>query len=99
MWEYKVGSLDYAALFCIFTSNKIRSNLQLVATSTHRTPYFMRTLRPFKLFTLMGVFFGSVTPVEATLHHRGAGLIYDDVLDISWLVDTSYAKSILTSIK
>ena len=28
---------------------------------------------------------------EADLHDRGGGLIYDDVLDITWLQDTNYA--------
>lgn len=29
--------------------------------------------------------------VQAALHDRGGGLIYDDVLDITWLADANYA--------
>ncbi|MEW7996499.1 MAG: hypothetical protein AB2825_18920 [Candidatus Thiodiazotropha endolucinida] len=31
--------------------------------------------------------------VNATLIDRGAGLIYDDVLDVTWLQDASYAMT------
>ena len=30
---------------------------------------------------------------QATLHDRGGGLIYDDVLNITWLEDANYAKT------
>lgn len=30
---------------------------------------------------------------EAALHDRGGGLIYDDVLDVTWLQDANYAKT------
>lgn len=30
---------------------------------------------------------------QAALHDRGGGLIYDDVLDITWLQDANYAKT------
>lgn len=30
---------------------------------------------------------------QATLHDRGGGLIYDDVLNITWLADANYAKT------
>lgn len=33
------------------------------------------------------------TSAEALLHDRGNGLIYDDVLDITWLQDANYAKT------
>ncbi len=33
-------------------------------------------------------------PVQAALFDRGNGLIYDDVLDITWLQDANYAHSI-----
>lgn len=32
-------------------------------------------------------------PARAALHDRGAGLIYDDVLNVTWLQDANYAKS------
>ena len=35
----------------------------------------------------------SATGVYAELHDRGGGLIYDDVLNITWLQDTNYAKT------
>jgi hypothetical protein len=31
--------------------------------------------------------------VQAALHDRGGGLIYDDVLDITWLADANYAQT------
>lgn len=30
---------------------------------------------------------------QAALHDRGAGLVYDDVLDVTWLADANYAKT------
>ena len=30
---------------------------------------------------------------QAALYDRGNGMIYDDVLDITWLQDANYAKS------
>ena len=30
---------------------------------------------------------------QAALYDRGNGLIYDDVLDITWLQDANYAKT------
>ena len=30
---------------------------------------------------------------EAALYDRGLGLIYDDVLDVTWLQDANYAKT------
>ena len=35
----------------------------------------------------------SATGVYAELHDRGGGLIYDDVLNVTWLQDTNYAKT------
>lgn len=32
-------------------------------------------------------------PAQAALHDRGGGLIYDDVLNITWLQDANYAKT------
>ena len=34
----------------------------------------------------------SVTSVYAELHDRGGGLIYDDVLDVTWLQDANYVN-------
>ena len=34
---------------------------------------------------------GLTASVPAALHDRGGGLIYDDVLDVTWLQDTNYA--------
>ena len=34
---------------------------------------------------------------QAALHDRGGGMIYDDVLHITWLQDTNYAKTSLYS--
>jgi hypothetical protein len=30
---------------------------------------------------------------KAALHDRGGGLVYDDVLDVTWLADANYAKT------
>ncbi len=30
---------------------------------------------------------------QAALHDRGGGLLYDDVLDVTWLADANYAKT------
>ena len=30
---------------------------------------------------------------QAALHDRGGGLIYDDVLNVTWLQDASYART------
>lgn len=35
----------------------------------------------------------SVLPAQAELHDRGGGLIYDDVLDVTWLQDATYIVS------
>jgi hypothetical protein len=43
------------------------------------------------LSIVLGVFIPISTPVHATLWDRGEGLIYDDVLDITWLQDANYA--------
>ncbi len=44
------------------------------------------------LFVLVLVF-GIVGNVNAALINRGGGLIYDDVLDITWLQDANYANT------
>jgi hypothetical protein len=40
---------------------------------------------------LTALFLGVSVSVQAALHDRGGGLIYDDVLDITWLQDANYA--------
>ncbi len=50
-----------------------------------------RTLASSSLLILLSL------NTEAALHDRGAGLIYDDVLDVTWLTDTDYASSTLTA--
>jgi len=44
----------------------------------------------FILFLLIIAF---SMPAYATLHNRGGGLIYDDILNITWLQDANYAKT------
>jgi len=41
--------------------------------------------------TAMVIMFLFTTPAHATLWDRGGGLIYDDVLKVTWLQDTDYA--------
>jgi len=36
---------------------------------------------------------GHVGTAQAELHNRGGGMIYDDVLDITWLWDANYAQT------
>jgi hypothetical protein len=48
-------------------------------------------LRKDALLGLLALVVG--TPVQAELIDRGRGLIYDDVLDITWLQDANYAKT------
>jgi hypothetical protein len=43
------------------------------------------------LVVLLTVLLFSATGVYAELHDRGGGLIYDDVLDVTWLQDANYA--------
>jgi hypothetical protein len=47
-----------------------------------------------KLIVILCVlFFGIAGTANATLLDRGGGLIYDDVLDITWLQDANYAQT------
>lgn len=39
---------------------------------------------------LLAVGLSVAVPVQAALHDRGGGLIYDDVLDVTWLQDANY---------
>ncbi len=39
------------------------------------------------------VLFAATSGVQATLIDRGSGLIYDDVLEVTWLQDTNYAQT------
>ena len=43
------------------------------------------------LIVFFTVLLFSATAVYAELHDRGGGLIYDDVLDVTWLQDANYA--------
>jgi len=47
----------------------------------------------FKVFVVVTVLLVPVSGVYAELHDRGGGLIYDDVLDITWLQDANLAVS------
>lgn len=40
--------------------------------------------------------FGLLGVANATLYDRGGGLIYDDVLNITWLQDANYADGKMT---
>ena len=46
-----------------------------------------------KIMAIIIVLLVSVSGVYAALHDRGSGLIYDDVLNITWLQDANYAKT------
>ncbi|HRK79016.1 MAG TPA: PEP-CTERM sorting domain-containing protein [Thiobacillus sp.] len=48
------------------------------------------------MITRTAVFLAALTlasTAQAALHDRGGGLIYDDVLNITWLQDANYAKT------
>ena len=44
----------------------------------------------FRIMSLMSIGLLSIS-AQAALHDRGNGMIYDDVLDITWLQDANYA--------
>ena len=48
-----------------------------------------------KLSTLTGLFVAGLFTVstQAALYDRGGGMIYDDLLDITWLQDANYAQT------
>ena len=48
--------------------------------------------RKKEIFLIAALQLGLVSTVNAELFDRGNGLIYDDVLDVTWLQDAQYAK-------
>ena len=46
-------------------------------------------MKKIMLFT-MTIIFGLTVSAQAALHDRGNGMIYDDVLDITWLQDANF---------
>jgi hypothetical protein len=51
------------------------------------------TMRKFILALTAAMVFGFTGSSEATLYDRGGGMIYDSVLNITWLQDANYAKT------
>jgi hypothetical protein len=47
-------------------------------------------------FIAMMLLFTFAIPAKATLYDRGMGLIYDDVLDITWMQNANYAGITMT---
>ena len=47
--------------------------------------------RIFALFLATSIFFGLTGISNSSLIDRGGGLIYDTVLDVTWLQDANYA--------
>ena len=47
-------------------------------------------MKRLSVFLAMILVFGVAGTVNAELHDRGGGLIYDDVLNITWLQDANY---------
>ena len=43
------------------------------------------------VFSMMLLILGFAVSSQAALHNNGGGLIYDDVLDVTWLADANYA--------
>jgi hypothetical protein len=50
-------------------------------------------MKKFAFILSISMLLGFTTLCNATLWNRGGGLIYDDVLDITWLQDANYAKT------
>lgn len=50
-------------------------------------------MKRFSCVSLVLVVLGIFAPAEATLWDRGGGLIYDDILNITWLQDASYYRT------
>lgn len=51
----------------------------------------MRRLRSLIIAALVGI--APIASVQAALLDRGGGLIYDDVLNVTWLQDANYART------
>lgn len=51
----------------------------------------MRSGKTWMALALLGAL--SSGAAQAALHDRGGGLVYDDVLDVTWLADANYAKT------
>ena len=49
-------------------------------------------MNPFQLLTLTTLFLSSAE-TYAALHDMGGGLLYDDVMDVTWLQDADYART------
>ncbi|MCX5807741.1 MAG: hypothetical protein NT010_17000 [Proteobacteria bacterium] len=50
-------------------------------------------MKKYLLIMFLVAFIGFSTLAHAALHDRGRGLIYDDVLNITWLKDANYAHT------
>jgi len=52
-------------------------------------------MKPMKTLTTISAIYLALSSgaVQATLFDRGGGLLYDDVLNITWLQDANYAKT------
>lgn len=51
----------------------------------------MRSGKTWMTLALLGAL--SSGAAQAALHDRGGGLLYDDVLDVTWLADANFAKT------
>ena len=49
-------------------------------------------MKKFTLLITLVTMFGLTVSAQAELYDRGSGLIYDSDLDITWLVDESFAN-------
>ena len=58
-----------------------------------RSLYYPKRIISMKRSTIFGAVFIALSsgPVQATLFDRGGGLLYDDVLNVTWLQDANYA--------
>lgn len=58
--------------------------------------YFLKVYRDMKngiIILAVMALLGGTGVAEAALHDRGGGLLYDDVLKVTWLQDANYAKT------
>jgi len=61
--------------------------------SKHLLSLYSRSLDKVAMIPILLAQLISGFVVSAALHDRGGGLLYDDVLNITWLQDANYAKS------
>jgi hypothetical protein len=65
----------------------------LFSIYTNKQEEWKPAMRKRSLYTIFALLSLTSTLTQAALFDRGNGMIYDDVLDITWLQDANYAKT------